>query len=228
MSEMLINGIDIAVFDLHLLKCPPVVKPEKRVRLRTIPGRSGFLSEWNGDYEEYTKEPEFLYTGSTPNKAMNFLRSASLVTFWNEQAYAYEVSAIEWFETRREKSGVHRIIVPYLTQPLKRLAYEMTSSGATSYSLVNLGTEQAYPKLVVTGAGEQTVTCGSTTITIDFAIGGETIIIDSLNGQVYDDEGNNAWNKLTGDLPVIPVSSSEITVSTTGSALTIYPNWRWT
>lgn len=228
MNTMKVDGIDIAAKDLYLLKVPPIVKPQRRVRQVVIPGRSGFLTEWSGDYESYTKEPEFLYSGSNLNEAMDFLRSASLATFGNEPNYAYEVSADAIFESKRGKAGEHTIVVTYTVQPLKRLADEMTSSGATSYSLVNLGTEQAYPKLVVTGAGEQTVTYGSTTITIDFAVGGETIVIDSLNGQVYDDEGNNAWNKLTGDLPVIPVSSSEITVSTTGSALTIYPNWRWT
>lgn len=227
MNTMTVDGVNVTTYDLYLLKIPPVVKPEKRVRRITIPGRSGYLTEWSGDYEQYVKEPELLYSGSDLNEALAFLRSASLLVFGNDPDYAYEVRADEKMETRMEKSGLYTIKVAYITQPLKRQATEAVHADDTSYSLTNLGTEPAYPKLVVTGAGEQTVTVASQTITIDFAIGGETITIDSLNGQIYDATGANAWNKVTGDLPVIPVSASAITVSTTGTELTVYPNWRW-
>ena len=227
MNTMTVNGTDIATNDLYLLKIPPIVKPERRVRRITIPGRSGFLTEWSGDYEQYVKEPELLYTGSTLSAALDFLRSATLVTFGNESTCAYEVRADEMIEPRMGKAGEYTIKVTYITQPLKRLATEPIHADETTYSITNAGNEPAYPKLVVTGAGEQTVTVGTQTLTIAFDAGGETITIDSLNGQIYSGT-TNAWSKMTGDLPVIPVSSSAITVSTTGSALTVYPNWRWT
>jgi len=185
------------------------------------------LTEWSGDYESYIKIPELVYTGSDIDDALTFLRSASLAVFPNETDYAYEVRADEKIEAVLQPSGIYKITATYITQPLKRLATEVASTGDTSYSLTNLGTEPAYPKLVVTGAGEQTVTVGTQTLTIAFNAGGETITIDSLNGQIYDAGGANVWSKVTGDLPVIPVSSSAITVSTIGSALTVYPNWRW-
>lgn len=225
---MKINGTEISTKSLILTKVPPVTKPQKRVRRITIPGRSGYLTEWSGDYESYIKTPEFIYTGSDIDDALTFLQSASLAVFPNETDYAYEVRADEKIEAVLQPSGIYKITATYITQPLKRLATEVTSTGDTSYSLTNLGTEPAYPKLVVTGAGEQTVTVGTQTLTIAFDAGGETITIDSLNGQIYDAGGANVWSKVTGDLPVIPVSSSAITVSTTGSALTVYPNWRWT
>lgn len=224
---MKINGIDISTKDLILTKVPPVTKPQKRVRRITIPGRSGYLTEWSGDYESYIKEPEFVYTGSDIDDALTFLQSASLAVFPNETDYAYEVRADEKIEAVFQPSGIYKIFATYITQPLKRLATEPVHDEETTYSITNLGNEPAYPKLIVTGAGEQTVTVASQAITIDFAIGGETITIDSLNGQIYDATGANAWNKVTGDLPVIPVSASAITVSTTGTELTVYPNWRW-
>lgn len=224
MNTMTIDGTDISVYDLYLLKIPPVVKPERRVRRIIIPGRSGYLTEWSGDYEQYVKEPELLYTGSTLSTALDFLRSASLVTFGNEPTYAYEVRADESFEARMGKAGEYTIKLGYTTQPLKRLASESVYSGATTYNLNNIGNVPALPKLVITGAGSQTVTVGAQTLTIAFAVGGETITIDSLNGRIYD-AGGNAWNKVTGNLPEIPVGL--VTVSTTGTALTVYPNWRF-
>ena len=224
---MKINGVDISTKDLILTRVPPIVKPQKRVRRITIPGRSGFLTEWSGDYESYIKEPEFVYNGSDIDDALTFLQSASLAVFPNETEYAYEVRADDRIDAVLQPSGIYKIFAPYITEPLKRQATESVHEDATTYSITNLGNEPAYPKLVITGAGTQTVTVGADIITIDFDVGGETITIDSLNGQIYDAGGANAWSKVTGDLPVIPVSSSAITVSTTGTVLTIYPNWRW-
>lgn len=225
---MIINGVDISAFDLTLTQAPPVTKPQKRVRLIRIPGRSGFVTEWSGDYEPYTKEAEFLYTGEDVNEALDFLRSASLVIFPNDDSYVYEVRSNEIIDAVRQPSGVYLVTAPYLTQPLKRLVDEPILEGETTYTVTNIGNEPALPKIIVTGAGEQTVTIGSQTLMIDFAIGSETITIDSLNGQIYDANGASAWSKVTGNLPTIPVSESSIAISTTGTELTVYPNWRWT
>lgn len=223
---MKINGTEISTKSLILTKVPPVTKPQKRVRRITIPGRSGYLTEWSGDYESYIKIPEIVYTGSDIDDALTFLQSASLAVFPNETDYAYEVRADEKIEAVLQPSGIYKITATYITQPLKRLATEVTSTGDTSYSLTNLGNEPAYPKLVVTGAGERTVTVGTQTLTIAFDAGGETIVIDSLNGYIISGSAL-AWNKVSGGLPAIPVGRSPVTISTTGSALTVEPNWRW-
>ena len=224
---MTINGTDISTKNFYLIKVPPIVKPQRRVRLISIPGRSGFLTEWNGDYEAYTKEPELLYTGSTPDTDANFLRAATLVTFGNEPTLAYECRVDESFEMKQGKAGEYIIKLPLLCQPLKKLIIPTTSIGNTTYQITNAGNEIAYPKLIITGAGNKTVAIGAQVVTLAFAGAGETLTIDSLNGQVYDAAGNNAWSKLTGNLPYIPVSVSAITISTTGSALTVYHNWRF-
>lgn len=225
---MIINGVDISAFDLTLTQAPPVTKPQKRVRLIPIPGRSGFVTQWSGDYEPYTKETEFLYTGEDVNEALDFLRSASLVIFPNDDSYVYEVNSNEIIDAVRQPSGVYLVTAPYLTQPLKRLVEEPVLDGEITYTVTNIGNEPALPKIIVTGAGTKTLTIGSDEITIAFAVGGETITIDSLNGQIYDSDGASAWSKVTGSLPTIPASESDITISTTGTELTIYPNWRWT
>lgn len=231
MNSMTIDGTDIGDYGLTLLRVPKVTKPQRRVRRIMIPGRSGSLTEWDGDYESYIKSPQFFFDGSGSaydlSDTMDFLRSASLVTFDNEPDYAYSVRADEIIVPEMIQTDLYLITVNYETQPLKRLATELVYEDLMSYNLTNIGNEPAEPKLVVTGAGEQTVTVGTDTITITFAASGETITIDSLNGQIYDGDGNNAWSQVNGDLPVLPVSTTPVTISTTGSALTVYPNWRW-
>ena len=226
-NSMNVNGTDVTTKNFYLIKVPSIVKPQRRVRLINIPGRSGFLTEWSGDYEAYIKEPELLYTGSTPDADANFLRAATRITFGNEPTLEYECRVDESVEMERERAGNYRVKLRLICQPLKKLITPTTSSGSTTYSITNAGNEIAYPKIVVTGAGSKTVTIGAQIITLAFAGAGETLTIDSLNGQVYDASGNNAWSKLTGNLPFIPVSASAITASTTGTSLTIYHNWRW-
>lgn len=223
-----VNSVDVAAYDLLILKIPPIIKPQRRVRNIIVPGRSGVLREWSGDYEAYNKEPEFLYKGESLSEAMDFLRSATLISFENEPDYCYEVSADEVIESERGKAGEMYIKCIYLTQPLKRLVDEPVLEGETTYTVTNIGNEPSLPKIIVTGAGSKTLTIGSDEITIAFAVGGETITIDSLNGQIYDSDGASAWSKVTGSLPTIPASEADITISTTGTELTIYPNWRWT
>ena len=60
MNTMIIDGVNVTDYNLYLLKIPPIVKPPRRVRRITIPGKSGYLTEWSGDYEAYVKEPELL------------------------------------------------------------------------------------------------------------------------------------------------------------------------
>ncbi len=226
MNQMYLNGIDISEYGLYLLRIPPVVKPQRRVRRYQIPGRSGYLTEWSGDYDGYTKEAVFLYQGEDLDEALNFLRSAELVTFPNEPDMAYEVRVDDLLNTELGRACEHQITVAFYSHPLKHMAVETTYTGATTYTVTNPGNEPAQPTITVTGAGAKALTVGSQTISINFAAGGETITIDSLNGYILSGQAL-AWNKVSGGLPVIPVGRSPITISTTGSALTVEPNWRW-
>lgn len=223
--KMYIDGVDAETYGIYVLSCPPVMVAQKNIEVIQIPGRPGILTRWHGDYLPKLMPTQIVVEDSNIATASAALASAKTLRWSNDNLYIHDVVMVEQVTFERWRRGKNVFVYNATVQPLKRLASEAILTGETSYSLTNVGTESAQPKIVITGAGEQTLIVGSQVLTIDFAVGGETITIDSLNGQIYDASGN-AWNKVTGDLPVIPVGT--ITVSTTGSALTVYPNWRWT
>ena len=212
---MKLNGTDISNYGLYLLTMPPVVKAQKRVRHIIIPGRSGHLTKWDGDYESYTKEPVLLYTGSDVNAALEVLRNATAIEFDNDLDFAYDVSADEIIEAVRERSGAYKIKVAYTTQPLKRLATEEPIIGATVV-LENAGNVPCKPRIEITATG--TVTVNDITVT---GVTG-TLVIDNHLGLVYDGAGN-AFNRMSGNLFE---AATSLTILANG-VMTVYPQQRW-
>ena len=227
MNTLILDGVDVTTSNMYVLKLSPVLKAEMRIRRIIIPGRSGHVTEWDGDYEGYLKDVELLYQGNNLNAVLAVLQDARSAVFGNDPGYAYDIVCQGPVKTRRHKAGDYRLLVTYLVQPLKRLATETEYKDALSYSVQHQGDVDALPRIIVTGASTKTLAVGSQSISIAFPVGGDTITIDAFNGQIYDSSGDNAWDKVTGPIPVIPISSSPITVSTTGTGLTVWPNWRW-
>ena len=212
---MKLNGTDISNYGLYLLTMPPVVKAQKRVRHIIIPGRSGHLTKWDGDYESYTKEPELYCSGSDLSVALEALRNATIIEFDNDAGFAYDVSADEIIEASVEGGKWYRINARYTTQPLKRLATEAPLIGATVV-LENTGNVPCKPRIEITATG--TVTVNDITVT---GVTG-TLVIDNHLGLVYDGAGN-AFGRMTGDLFEV---SDSLTILANG-VMTVYPNQRW-
>ena len=212
---MKLNGTNISNYGLYLLTMPPVVKAQKRVRHIVIPGRSGHLTKWDGDFESYTKEPELYCSGSDLAVALEALRNATAIEFDNDAGFVYDVSADEIIEASVEGGKWYRIRARYTTQPLKRLAAEEPIIGATVV-LENTGNVPCKPRIEITATG--TVTVNNITVT---GMTG-TLVIDNHLGLVYDGAGN-AFGRMTGDLFEV---SDSLTILANG-VMTVYPQQRW-
>ena len=212
---MKLNGTDISEYGLYLLTMPPIVKAQKRVRHIVIPGRSGHLTKWDGDYESYTKEPELYCSGSDLPAALEALRNATAIEFDNDAGFVYDVSADEIIEASVEGGKWYRIKARYTTQPLKRLAAEEPIIG-TTVVLENAGNVPCKPRIEITATG--TVTVNDITVTGVT----ETLVIDNHLGLVYDGDGN-AFGRMTGDLFEV---SDGLTILANG-VMTVYPQQRW-
>lgn len=212
---MKLNGTDISNYGLYLLTMPPIVKAQKRVRHIVIPGRSGHLTRWDGDYESYIKEPELYCSGSDLSVALEALRNATTIEFDNDAGFVYDVSAEEIIEASVEGGKWYRINARYTTQPLKRLAAEEPLIGATVV-LENTGNVPCKPRIEIAKTG--TVTVNDITVT---GVTG-TLVIDNHLGLVYDGAGN-AFGRMTGDLFEV---SDSLTILANG-VMTVYPQQRW-
>jgi phage-related protein len=213
MNTMKVNGTSIADKGFYILKYPPISIPQKRVTHYHIPGRSGTLTKWLGDYETIIKTAKLRYEGANPD--LNWLGSASYVEFGNEPGYVFDCLASEPFMAPQEKAGDYIFDISFTCQPFKRLAAEEPIIGATVV-LENAGNVPCKPRIEITATG--TVTVNDITVT---GVTG-TLVIDNHLGLVYDGAGN-AFGRMTGDLFEV---SDSLTILANG-VMTVYPNQRW-
>ena len=198
-----------------------IVRPEERVNHVQIPGRSGDLTETEGQdiYNSYIQTATILVPGGyRVREIYNWLRGADYVTFSGEpdrKQPARIIGAItlnkhsynlDWWEGE----------VQFYCQPLKQLIQEnkvtITSSGAT---VRNNGDVACRPMWKLTPSGSSaTITVGGKSFTVTGLTSGTVIWIDSESMEVW----NAAKTALltvnsTGEFPVLAVGANTITGS---------------
>lgn len=218
-----INGVDAETVGLLTLSYPPIAMPNKRTRSYIIPGRSGALKRWNGDYDEIDKNVKFALLTGDVQAAKVFIANALTITFGNEPDYVYDCKVVKEFQMKQNKAGDYEINVVFVCNPLKKLVSELTYTGA-SIVLANTTNTDAYPKFTLTAPASFGLTVGAKTWTIQAPTG--TLIIDGTLMLVYDG-GGNAWAKLSDyELPMIPAGGT-VTITSTAATIVVNPQWRW-
>lgn len=218
-----VNGVDAEMMGLLTLSYPSISMPTKRTRSYIIPGRSGTLKRWDGDYDDVDKKAKFALITGDVQAAKTFLANALTVRFGNEPDYIYECKVVKEFQMKQNKAGDYEIDVVFVCNPLKRLITE-TTYNTTTFVLKNNSNVDAYPRFALTASADFSLTVGADTWLIQAPTG--TLIIDGLLMLVYDG-GGNAWAKLSDyELPKIPVGAT-VTITTTATTIVVNPQWRW-
>lgn len=117
MLKLWINGVDVATLDVKVLRLPPVTVPAKRIERITVPGRSGVLTRWRGDYEAMAKKVVLHYQGSAQRAVMELIQTASTVQFGNEQDRTYACFVDHEIVARRVIADWYEIEVNFVCQP---------------------------------------------------------------------------------------------------------------
>ena len=198
-----------------------IVRPEERVNHVQIPGRSGDLTETEGQdiYNSYIQTATILVPGGyRVREIYNWLKGADYVTFSGEpdrKQPARIIGAItlnkhsynlDWWEGE----------VQFYCQPLKQLIQEnkvtITSSGAT---VRNNGDVTAKPLWKVTASGSTVVvTAGGKTLTCTDYTSGQVLLIDSETLTIYNSDQTADWTKWSsGEFPELAVGNNTITGS---------------
>jgi phage-related protein len=221
---VLIDGVDTETYKLRVTDLPPIQIPQKRVERILIPGRSGYLTHWDGSYEEIIKTVGFFYNGPSPESIARLIMEGSTVTFSNEPEFVYEYSLDITADLTKTISTWHQFIIQFICNPVKREmdpAHIETDSPLTLISPCN---HPSYPTFKLTGTGDVELTVGEYKISLtDIS---PEITIDGDLMDCYQEELAN--DKMTGDFPVINPGES-VPISWTGNVtkLEILPNWRW-
>ena len=222
-SYFIWKGEDCRAKGVKLRGPVPIVWPEERVKHIEIPGRSGDLTETEGEqiYNSYIQTATILVHGAyRAREIKNWLKGSGFVTFHAEpdkKQAARVIGAVtldrhsynhDWWEGE----------VQFYCQPLKQLLLEstvqITSSGT---SVVNSGDVNSRPKITATASGTSlTMTIGGKTLTLTGITSGKDYVIDCDAMEVFITESNVTTlvtNKSVGDFPVLAPGSNTVTGS---------------
>ena len=218
------NGIDCRSKGIRLAGPVPIIRPEERVKHVEIPGRSGDLTETEGEavYNSYIQTATIHVPGwYRVREIYDWLRGSGYVTFSGEpdrRQKARIIGAITLNKASRNLdwwSGE----IQFYCQPLKELIFDTPVTVTTTGTVVrNRGDVDARPmwKVTVAGSGSgKSVTLG--TITVTGLTGGSVIWIDSDMMEVWNAaKTSTITQKSSGAFPVL--APGENTVTFTGAS----------
>ena len=223
-SYFIWNGADCRSKGIILDGPIPIVRPEERVKHIEIPGRSGDLTELEGEddeliYNSYIQTATIKVPGGyRVREIFNWLKGSGHVTFHGEPDRQQEARIIGAITLNKHSRNLDWWVgeVQFYCQPLKQLLTEgtvqITSSGS---AVMNTGDEWARPKITATASGtSMTITANGKTLTITGMTSGQQYIIDS---EIMEVTNANRTALLTkdsvGDFPKLKPGSNTITGS---------------
>ena len=224
------NGTDSRNKHIRVHDRIPVIRPEERLKQITIPGRSGDLTETEGEnvYNSYIQTVPISIEGAANIQAAEtWLRGAGKVTFDSQSTLEQEAriyGSIQ-LDKRSRNRDRWRGNIQFYCNPVKRSRTESTVTVTTSgTSLSNPGDMTAYPLIKITGSGLVTVSAGGNTITIPECQSGW--IIDSENEWIL--SGTTPQEKAcSGKFPILKVGSNTVTFTGSITKLEITPRFRY-
>ena len=205
-----------------LLQGPvPIVRPEERVNHVEIPGRSGDLTELEGEniYNSYIQTATIMVKGGFHvREVYRWLRGSGYVTFHGEPDRKQKARIIGAVTLQKHSRNLDWWVgeIQFYCQPLKELLNEpkvtISSSGS---AVMNAGDVQSRPKITATAnATSLTITAGGNTLTVTGLTSGQKYIIDSDIMEVTDNaETTILTQNSTGDFPMLEPGSNTITGS---------------
>lgn len=224
-SYFIWKGIDCRSMGVILQGPVPIIRPEERVNHIEIPGRSGDLTEIEGESDEEKIYNSYIQTvtievngGYRVREIYNWLKGSGFVTFHGEPDRKQVARVIGAITLNKHSRNLDWWVgeVQFYCQPLKQLltegAVQITSSGS---AVMNTGDEWARPKITATASGtSMTITANGKTLTITGLTSGQQYIIDS---EIMEVTNANRTALLTkdsvGDFPKLKPGSNTITGS---------------
>ena len=205
----------------------PIIRPEERVKHVEIPGRSGDLTETEGEDEEkiynsYIQTVEISVRGGFRVREVNkWLRGSGYVTFSGEPDRRQKARVIGAITLNRISRNLDNWTgeVQFYCQPLKeRLQPDSVTITSSGTNVQNTGDEKARPLIAMTASGTSaTVSAGGNTLTCTGLTSGHVYAIDSETCEMTDITTPSAvvacTEKTSGNWPVLKPGANSVTGS---------------
>ena len=222
------NGVRCTQYGIHVLEQPPVMIPSERVTFTDVPGRSGSLTQLEGDdvYDDMVLTATCLIADPAriPEIAA-WLRGSGTVTFANRQGGFYHARVVNQISFEKILRGnPHRsFAINFRCKPFWYLADAALITLTTSGTFItNPGCVASEPVVTVYGSGEITLMVGMTITELEIT---DKITLDTPLMEAY--VGATSMNNcMSGDFPVLLPGKSAISWSGNVSKVEIEPNWR--
>ena len=222
------SGIRCTQYGIHVLEQPPVTIPSERVTFTDVPGRSGSLTQLEGDdvYDDIvlTATCQIADPSRIPEIAA-WLRGSGTVTFANRQGGYYHAHVVNQIPCEKILRGnPHRsFAINFRCKPFWYLSdvepITLTTSGTF---ITNPGSVASEPVITVYGSGEITLMVGMTITELEIT---DKITLDTPLMEAY--SGSTSMNScMSGDFPSLLPGKNAVSWSGNVSRVEIQPNWR--
>lgn len=209
---------------------PEITMPLERVSYTSVPGRSGTLTQTEGEdvYDDIVLTVECsVENGKRLGEVMRYLKGADQVEFSNRPGgfYYARVSNQIPFEKILRGRPNRRFAVSFRCKPFWYVSEEADVEMNEIGWVENEGSVYAEPIITVRGSGDGVLLVGENMIELK-GMEGE-IIIDSTLQEVYDAQGESKNACMTGEFPRLAVGRNEIGWSGGITGVTIRKNTRY-
>ena len=222
------NGVRCTQYGIHVLEQPPVTIPSERVTFTDVPGRSGSLTQMEGDdvYDDMVLTATCLITDpSRIPEIAAWLRGSGTVTFANRQGGFYHARVVNQIPFEKILRGnPHRsFAINFRCKPFWYLSdvepITLTTSGTF---ITNPGSVSSEPIITVYGSGEITLMVGMTITELEIT---DKITLDTPLMEAYN--SSTSMNScMSGDFPQLLPGKNAVSWSGNVSRVEIQPNWR--
>ena len=222
------NGVRCTQYGIHVLEQPPVTIPSERVAFTDVPGRSGSLTQLEGDdvYDDMVLTVTCLIADpSRIPEIVAWLRGSGTVTFANRQGGFYHARVVNQIPFEKILRGnPHRsFAINFRCKPFWYLSdvepITLTTSGTF---ITNPGSMASEPLITVYGSGEITLMVGMTITELEIT---DKITLDTPLMEAYN--SSTSMNScMSGDFPQLLPGKNAVSWSGNVSKVEIQPNWR--
>ena len=189
----------------------PIVRPEERVKHVEIPGRSGDLTQLEGEniFNSYIQTASIMVPGWYHiREVYSWLRGSGFVTFHGEPDRRQMARIIGAIPLNKHSHNLDWWVgeVQFYCQPLKELLSEplvtVTSSGTV---VENIGDVDCKPRILATASGtEMTININGRELTISDLTSGQNYLIDcDIMDVLTADETAVLTANSEGDFPIL-------------------------
>ena len=211
------NGTDCRSKGIYLSGSAPIVRPEERVEHVTIPGRSGDLTEIEGEhiYNSYIQTVTIhVKSAFRVKEVYQWLRGSGYVTFSGETNRRQKARVIGAITLEKASRNLDIWVgeVQFYCQPLKEKiidpAVELTGGGTVK----NTGDVEARPHWrIKASASTVTLTVNGADFVLTGVTSGNWYRIDSESLTVTNNAGTTSvTKKSSGEFPVLAVGDNTI------------------